>query len=134
MEVKVRHFGDVKFEASARGHRVLCDQPAENGGSDTGMTPPELLLSALATCAGYYAAQYLKNHAVACEGLEVTVNAEKLRPPVRLGNFRIEVRAPGVDGEHEAGMLRAVHACLIHNTLGQAAAIETVVRTAAVNA
>jgi hypothetical protein len=40
MEIKVRHLGGVKFEAGARGHRVLCDQPPANGGTDAGMTPP----------------------------------------------------------------------------------------------
>ena len=44
MEVTIQHLGDVKFEASTRGHRVICDQPPDNGGSDTGMTPPEYLL------------------------------------------------------------------------------------------
>ena len=44
MEVEVLHQGKVKFEAIARGHRVICDQPATNGGSDSGMTPPEFLL------------------------------------------------------------------------------------------
>ena len=32
MEVIVQHLGGVKFEAVARGHRVICDQPAENHG------------------------------------------------------------------------------------------------------
>jgi putative redox protein len=131
MQVKVQHLGDFKFQASARGHVAVCDQPASNGGSDSGMTPPEFLLTALGTCAGYYAAQYLKNHSLSCEGLEVEVSAEKVRPPVRLGNFRIEVFAPGLNPEHEAGVSRAVHACLIHNTLAQPPAIETVIRTAA---
>ncbi len=77
MEVQIRHLGNVRFEASARGHRVFADQPVENGGSDGGMTPPELLLAALGTCAGHYAAQYLKSRSLAAEGLEVRVSAEK---------------------------------------------------------
>ena len=60
MEVTIQHLGNVKFAASARGHRVICDQPAGNGGSDAGMTPPEYLLVSLGTCAGFYAVQYLK--------------------------------------------------------------------------
>ena len=47
MEVLIQHRGDVKFEASTRDHRVTCDQPAGNGGSDSGMTPPEYLLVSL---------------------------------------------------------------------------------------
>ena len=32
----------------ARGHRLVCDQPRENGGADAGLTPPEFLLASLA--------------------------------------------------------------------------------------
>ena len=129
MEVTIRHLGDVKFEASARGHRVICDQPAGNGGSDSGMTPPEYLLVSLGTCAGFYAAQYLKVRSIPHHSLEVKVSAEKATQPARLGQFRIEVIVPGLDPIHEAGVLRAVQACLIHNTLIHAPAIETVIST-----
>ena len=130
MEVIIRHLGEVKFEATTRGHRVVCDQPPGNGGSDQGMTPPEFLLTSLGTCAGFYAAQYLKTRGLSAVGLEVTVHAEKATQPARVGQFRIEVMVPGLDPHHEAGVLRAVKACLIHNTLLHAPAIETVVRTA----
>jgi putative redox protein len=130
MEVSIQHLGNVKFEATTRGHRVICDQPPANGGSDAGMTPPELLLASLGTCAGFYAAQYLKNHSLPAEGLEVHASAEKAKVPARLAQFRIEVMVPGLDKASEAGVLRAVQACLIHNTLVSAPSIETVVNTA----
>ena len=129
MEVTVQHIGDVQFEAVARGHRVVCDQPAGDGGWDEGMTPPEFLLVALGTCAGYYAVQYLKARALSQEGLKVTVHADKVKQPARLGQFLIEVLVPGLDPVHEAGVLRAVKACLIHNTLLNSPTIETVVKT-----
>lgn len=47
MEVRVEHLGGVQFEITARQHRIVSDQPAENGGFDEGMTPPELLLASL---------------------------------------------------------------------------------------
>jgi uncharacterized OsmC-like protein len=131
MEVTIQYRGDVKFEASARGHRVICDQPPDNGGSDSGMTPPEYLLVSLGTCAGFYAAQYLKARSLAHDDLKVKVNAEKAKQPARLGQFRIEVIVAGLDPQHEEGVLRAVKACLIHNTLIHAPAIETVVSTTA---
>lgn len=131
MEVTIKQLGNVQFEAAARGHRLLCDQPAENGGTDRGMTPPEFLLAALGACAAFYANQYLKLHAISCPGLEIKVTAEKAAQPARLGSFRIEVFAPAVDPRHESGMLRTVEKCLIHNTLLHSPTIETVVHTAA---
>lgn len=127
MEVKIQHLGGVQFEAVARGHRVICDQPPANEGSDRGMTPPEYLLVSLGTCVGFYAAEYLRTRSVAHDGMEVKVHANKSMHPARIAEFRIEVTIPGLDEKHRAGVLRAVNACLIHNTLLHAPAIETVV-------
>jgi putative redox protein len=127
MEITVEYLDQVRFAAETRGHRVICDQPPENGGADTGMTPPEFLLASLGTCAGFYAVQYLKTRGLPAAGLKVSVVAEKAKQPARLGSFRIEVTVPNLDPAHEAGVLRAVKACLVHNTLINAPAIETVV-------
>lgn len=90
LQVNVRHLGGVRFEVDAPGHRAICDQPLRSGGQDTGMTPPEFLLTALATCAGYYAAEYLKMRGLSCQGLSVRVEAEKAAQPARLASFHIQ--------------------------------------------
>jgi uncharacterized OsmC-like protein len=118
MEVTIEHLGGVQFEIKARQHRIVCDQPADNAGFDEGMTPPELFLASLGSCAGFYAAQYLRKHQLATEGTIVRVSAEKTQNPARLNNFRIQVEIPsGIDAPHGAGIEEAVRHCLIHNTL-----------------
>ena len=118
MEIQVEHLGGVQFEIKARQHAIVSDQPPENGGFDEGMTPPELLLASLGSCAGFYAAQYLKKRQLAPEGTIVRVTAEKAKDPARLENFRIEVQVPGeLNDEDKQGVERSVHHCLIHNTL-----------------
>ena len=126
MEVTTEFLGNSRFEVQARGHRVICDQPTDNGGADAGMTPPEFLLASLATCAAYYAAQYLKARDLPTEDLRVRVTAEKAKQPARLDRFRIEVIAPCLDERHQAGILRAAKSCLIHNTLLSQPSIEVV--------
>jgi len=50
--------------------------------------------------------------------VEVSVTAEKLKGPARLGNFKIHVEYPVVlDQDHQDGLMRSVKHCLIHNTL-----------------
>jgi len=134
MEIRIKHLEKMKFAAAVRGHEVLCDQPPANGGNDEGLTPPEFLLASLGTCAGFYAAQYLKNHGLPQDGLEVDVTAEKIPAPARLGRFRVDVHVPGLAAEHEAALLRSVNACLIKNTLAQPPVIETVLHTEALAA
>jgi uncharacterized OsmC-like protein len=117
MEVITERITDSKFAVLARGHRLLCDQPRDNGGGDEGMSPPELLLASLGTCAAYYATQYLKTRKLIVDDLKVRVTAEKAKQPARLSSFRIEIDAPGLDSHHHEGVLRAAKACLIHHTL-----------------
>ncbi len=125
MEVKISQCKGVKFNVQARSHSVVCDQPQENGGEDSGMTPPEFLLASLGSCAAFYAAEYLRTRKLAESGVEVTVTAEKLKQPPRLGNFRIQVVSPVPLGvEQSEAMMRAVRHCLVHNTLLSPAQIE----------
>jgi len=118
MEVTVEHLGAVQFEIKARQHTITSDQPAESFGHDEGMTPPELLLASLGSCAGFYAAQYLRKHKLANKGTRVRVTADKLKDPARIDSFCIEVECPlELTDQHRTGVEAAVQHCLIHNTL-----------------
>ncbi len=127
MELIIEHLGAVQFEISTRGHKIVCDQPTENGGYDEGMTPPEFLLASLGSCAAFYAVDYLKRNKLLVEGTKVVINAEKVKPSaqpgekpsgVRIDDFHIEVKVPReLTPEQVKGMEDAVHRCLVHNTL-----------------
>jgi putative redox protein len=117
MEVRIRHGKDMRSEAYARFHRVVCDQPFDEGGSDNGMTPPELMLSALGCCAMHYAAAYLRARKLALDGIELRVSATKGGQPVRLVEIEIEVDAPGLNTRAREGLIKAIEACLLHRTL-----------------
>ena len=132
MEVFVQHLGAVQFVVKARQHTVVSDQPVENNGHDEGMTPPELLLASLASCAAYYAVDYLKRNRILPDGVTARVTAEKVKGPFRLDNFRIEVSVPGeIATEHVKGVEEAVHRCLIHNTLLHPPKIDVAIEVAA---
>src|SRR5271165_1753265 len=131
MEVFVQHLGAVQFEIKARQHTVISDQPTENNGYGEGMTPPELLLASLGSCAAYYAVDYLKRNKLPQEGTSVRVTAEKVKPPFRLDNFKIEVDVQQeLDDQHLKGMEEAVHRCLIHATLLHPPKIGVEIKTA----
>ena len=132
MEVKVSQVEGVKLDIQARTHKITCDQPAENGGADSGMTPPELLLASLGSCAAFYAAEYLRTRKLAQSGVEVSVTAEKLLKPARLGNFHVQVTSPvSLTAEQTESMMRCVHSCLVHNTLLSLPAVKIEIATGA---
>ena len=118
MQVQVTQVEGVRFAIEARNHTIISDQPTENAGNDSGMTPPELLLASLGSCAAFYAVQYLKTRNLADSGVAVSVTAEKLKAPARLGNFRIDVSCPvPLTDEQQKAMTHSVHSCIVHNTL-----------------
>jgi putative redox protein len=130
MEITVEHLGAVQFEVKARQHKLVSDQPAENKGFDEGMTPPELLLASLGTCAAFYAVDYLVRNQQEREGVKVRVTCDKVKGPARLDNFKIEVEVPGdLDDAHVKGVEEAVHRCLIHNTLLHPPKMEVAIHT-----
>ena len=124
MDVTVRYLGSKMFEMTARGHRVLADQPFDNHGTDAAMTPPELLLSSLGACAAYYAEEYLSARNLPAGALQVRVSASKGDRPARITSIEVEVIAPGLDERHREGVRRAVDLCLIKQTLIKTPRIE----------
>jgi len=50
--------------------------------------------------------------------VEVSIEAEKLKSPSRLGNFQIRVDSPVyLTPEQREGLMRSVEHCLVKNTL-----------------
>ncbi|WP_440896344.1 OsmC family protein [Amphibacillus sp. Q70] len=96
----------VVVEAEVRGHKVRIDEPEHLGGTDTGMNPAELLLSALGACQSIVARTYaekfdidLKQFWVELEG-ELDTDGFLGKSEVRPGFssirsvFHIETNAP----------------------------------------
>ena len=74
-----------------------------------------------------YDADYLRQKGLATEGTRVRVTAEKVMNPPRIDNIHIEVELPlALEERHREGVDRAVHRCLIHNTLMSPPKIEIV--------
>lgn len=130
MNTSIRYTGGSRFETLVRGHRIVTDQPASNGGKDAGPTPPELLLASLGTCAGHYAAEYLRARGLSAKGLALQVFADKGAKPAHLSLFRIEVTIPNLSRKDREGLLRAVKSCLVHNTLRMPPVIDIEVKLA----
>lgn len=66
-----------------RGHRVVVDQPTDDGGEDTAPTPTELFVAGLASCVAFYAHDYLDQHRIDPAGKQVA------------GRFHIGTGRPG---------------------------------------
>jgi len=118
MEITVQQVAGVCFSIESHGRRILCDQPLNNGGTGLGLSPPELVLASLGSCAAWCAHRVLTAKSLPATGLVVRVTEEMGTSPVRLDHFRIAITLPPLTDERHASALRSsVEQCLIHYTL-----------------
>ena len=50
MKLTVAYHGGTRYDITSGKHRVVTDQPVEDGGQDAGMSPVELFVGSLASC------------------------------------------------------------------------------------
>lgn len=116
--IKIEYLGGVKFKAETRGHEVLTDQPVEKGGTDSAMTPPELLVSSFGACIAIYVTRYLEQIGIDPKGLTVEVKFETASDPLRIGRMHSTVNVPaGIPENRRAAVHKVAEHCLIHQTL-----------------
>lgn len=126
----------MKIESRVRDHRVVIDQPKPGGGTDTGPTPLEYLLCALAGCIGSIGRIVAHQKKIELRGMEVTVGGE-LDVDVLLGKTKqsragfsgISVRAKidaDLTDEQKREFLREVdERCPVSDNLRQLTAVTT---------
>jgi putative redox protein len=84
--LSVTHQDGDRLEVQVRGHRLLCDQPTADGGTDQGPTPTELFVASLAACVAFYARRFLARHHLDTAELRVEA-AFTMSPTARPGSL-----------------------------------------------
>ena len=128
MEVRIRHAEGKQSEAFARFHRLVSDQPFADGGTDYGMTPAELLLSALGCSAMHFASEFLRSRYLPLDNLEVRVSGAIAGQPARLSDIAVEVDAPNLNAVRRDGLMRALQTCPLYQALQHPPGIELSLR------
>ena len=106
--------GGLAVQADYRGHTVLTDQPERYGGTDSGPAPFDLFLASIATCAGFYAAQFARARDLPTEGLEVSMEPVKSDDGKRIGVLRLVVRLPeGFPDKYRSALEKAIDQCAV---------------------
>ncbi|MFA6958461.1 MAG: OsmC family protein [Thermoanaerobaculia bacterium] len=118
MKFEVSFAGGMKVDATFGNHTVHTDQPVAVGGTDTALSPFDLFLGSLATCAGLYAMRFCEQREIPTAGLGVTL--EPIREPgaKKLGKVRIEVTLPAEFPEkYREAIIRAVDQCAVKKAI-----------------
>jgi putative redox protein len=110
----------VRLKAEARSHRVIMDQPLDEGGRDEGLTPVETFIASLAGCIGLFAARFCQRHGISPEGLAIRVEWDYADRPHRVGKIIVRVDLPArLEPEMNTRLRKVLEGCTIHQSLAR---------------
>lgn len=113
MNFEVSFPGGAGVDATFRGHTIHTDQP-EPLGANTAMSPFDLFMASIATCAGFYALRFCQERGIATDGLGVTLTPERDPVKKRVATMHIDVRLPDAFPEkYRDAILRAIDQCAV---------------------
>ncbi len=122
--------GGVRFEAAVRGHRLVVDQPREEGGTDQGITPVECLAVSVGTCVAFFVVRFCERHSLTPRGVRVTVGWDYAERPHRVGALRVAVEYDGdLDPALHDRLLKVAEGCTVHQTLAHPPEIRVLLTT-----
>jgi uncharacterized OsmC-like protein len=112
----ISYLGGMKLLASHSGFEVICDQPEDQGGENTAMTPTQLFVASLAMCVGTYVLFFAKRHSIPVEGMKIETDYQMAKDPYRVGAIQVRVLMPApVSDAHRTALQRTAESCVVHN-------------------
>ena len=124
--------GSFRQTVAVRQHKLVADEPADQGGQDTGPSPQELLAASLASCTAITMEMYAQRKGWDVGATEVVCDytpAERGAPT----RFSLTLRFPDSLSDEQVERLKVIAAkCPVQRTLdGEVMFDERVERTAA---
>jgi putative redox protein len=112
--VTVKSEQGFQVSVESRGHRATFDESGENGGEDAGLSPKEVLLAAIASCAAMTMAMYAKRKGWPLEGSEVyaTLETAEAGKPAKIVQT-IALKGP-LDAEQRERLREIAGKCPVH--------------------
>ena len=118
MKLTVAYHGGTRYDITSGAHRVVTDQPAEDGGHDAGMSPVELFVGSIAGCVGYFVGQFCARHDIPRDGLTVDAEWTMAEGPHRVGTIALVIHLPHrMTPDQKERVLKVAYACTVHQSL-----------------
>jgi len=131
MSIEVRFPGGLAVDAFVKGRLIHTDQPAADGGGESGPSPFDIFLASLATCAGYYAVRFCRERSIPTDGLALAMDTERDPASHLVSDVRIRLTPPeGFPEKYLPALVRAVDQCTVKKHLAHPPQVESAVTPA----
>ena len=118
MKLTAAYRGGTRYDITCGQHRVVTDQPVDDGGQDAGMGPVELFVGSVAGCVAYFVGQFCARHNISRDGLSVDAEWIMTEGPHRIGRIDIAIHLPHrISPEQKERLLKVAHGCTVHQSL-----------------
>jgi putative redox protein len=125
MKLSVSYHSGTRHDIVIRGHRIVTDQPVEDGGQDAGVSPVELFVGSVASCVGYFVGRFCTRHGVSQDGLSVEADWSMAENPHRVGRIDLAIHLPDrIAPDMKERLLKVAHGCTVHHSLAIAPTID----------
>jgi putative redox protein len=110
---------------TAGKNTIIADEPASNGGGDEGMSPHEILASALGACTCATVRMYADRKGMSLDGLHVTVLLMRDNDNNTTNISRDITLTGDLNPEDREKLIAIANKCPVHKTLTNPISIET---------
>lgn len=125
MKLSVAYQGGMRHDIVSGRHRVVTDQPVEDGGQDAGLSPVELFVGSLAGCVGYFVGRFCERHHIPHEDLRVQAEWGMAENPHRVGQITLSIHlSHPLTAELRERLLKVAHGCTVHQSVITAPAVD----------
>lgn len=123
--VTIKHEKGFQVSAAVRNHRLTLDTPADEGGTDCGPAPVELLTAALGSCMAMHIAKYCETAKLPHEGFTIDLDFQLASDPLRVGALTVDITLPpGIPDNRREAIKRAALQCTVKNSLKESTSID----------
>ena len=124
MKLSAAYHGGTRYDITSGRHRIVTDQPAEDGGQDAGMSPVELFVGSVASCVAYFVGRFCARHHISREGLSVDAEWTMAEQPHRVGRIEIIIHLPHrIPADLKERLLNVAHGCTVHQSVAIAPSV-----------
>jgi putative redox protein len=110
--------GGKVVTAHSHGHKIMTDQPVDNGGGNTAPAPYDLFLASIGTCAGIYVKSFCDNRNIPTDGIKIIQSYEWNQETGLPVKIKLDIKLPSDFPEkYKASLIHVADLCKVKKTL-----------------